>query len=177
MLQIFTEVSRLAVPLLFLTVITQGMRRGTAVYEVFVSGAKNGLRTTARLVPNLLAMLVAIQVFRLSGALDLVLAALRPLASLFAVPEEVLPLMLVRPLSGSASLGILAQLYAEYGPDSLIGRMASAVMGTTETTFYVLTVYTGAVGIQRIRHALTASLIADLVGFAAAVFITLVVFR
>ncbi len=177
MLNVLTEVSRLAVPVMFLSIVTLGIRAGVAVYEAFVTGAKSGLYTTARLIPNLIAMLVAVQIFRLSGALELVIAALRPVTSFFAIPEEVLPLMLVRPLSGSGALGIMAQLFAEHGPDSLVGRLASAIMGTTETTFYVLTVYTGAVGIKRIRHTLVTSLLTDLVGFIAAVFITFVMFR
>lgn len=176
MLHTLTQVSRLAVPLTFLTIISLGIRSKVAVYEAFVTGAKAGLYTAFRLVPNIIAMLVAVQIFRLSGALELVITALRPVTSLFGVPEEVLPLMLVRPLSGSGALGVMAQLFADYGPDSFVGRLASAVMGTTETTFYVLTVYTGAVGIKRIRHTLTVSLLTDLVGFIAAVFITFALF-
>ncbi|NLM40365.1 MAG: spore maturation protein [Firmicutes bacterium] len=176
MLNILTQISRWAIPVMFFGIVFVGLIKKIAVYEAFVSGAKNGFYTTARLAPNLLAMLVAIQIFRVSGALEIVIGMLRPITSLFRIPEEVLPLALMRPLSGSGSLGLMVQLFEEYGPDSLIGRLASAIMGSSETTFYVLTVYTGAVGIKRTRHCLAASLISDLVGFAAAVFIVFTVF-
>ena len=176
MLNVLTQISRFAIPAIFLMVVSLGIQGRVAVYEAFVAGAKNSLFTTARILPNLVAMLVAVQIFRLSGALELVTTILRPVTSFFAIPEEIIPLVLVRPLSGSGALGVLAQLFADYGPDSLIGRMASAIMGTTETTFYVLTVYTGAVGIKQIRHTLVTSLLTDLIGFIAAIFITFAVF-
>lgn len=176
MLNVLTQVSRWAIPVMFFGIVFMGLARRIAVYEAFISGAKNGFYTTARLVPNLLAMLVAIQIFRTSGALDIIIALLRPITGLFNIPEEVLPLALMRPLSGSGSLGLMVQLFADHGPDSLIGRLGSAIMGSTETTFYVLTVYTGAVGIKRTRHFLAASVLSDLIGFAAAVFIVSAIF-
>lgn len=177
MLEVLTYISRFAIPVMFFGIVLLGTSRKVAIYEAFTNGAKNGLYTTARLIPNLIAMLVAVQIFRLSGALDIVIAALSPLTRLFGIPEEVIPLALVRPLSGSGSLGIMVQLFADHGPDSLIGRLASAIMGSSETTFYVLTVYTGAVGIRNFRHSLAASLFSDIIGFIAAVFIVFALFR
>ncbi|MGQ9778809.1 MAG: spore maturation protein [Bacillota bacterium] len=160
--------SRWAIPLLLLTVPLLGLLRRLPLYQTFIAGAKEGLLTGINLTPYLLAMLVAVGLFRSTGGIDLLVRALHPLLRPFGIPAEVIPLALVRPLSGSGALGVLADLFAVHGPDSPLGRLASVVYGSTETTFYVLTVYLGSVGIRRLRHTWLAGLAADLAAFITA---------
>ena len=141
------------------------------VYETFVEGAKDGFTIAVRIIPYLVAILVAIGMFRASGALDLLLNFLSPVLTLIGFPPENLPLALMRPLSGSGSLGLLTDLINVHGPDSLIAKIGATMFGSTETTFYVLAVYFGSVGIRKTRHALVAGLFADAVGVLSAVYI------
>lgn len=160
-----------AIPLILVTIPLMAYLRGVKVYEVFCEGAREGFETAIRILPYLVAMFVAIGVFRSSNAFDALLGLLAPIGQFLLIPTEVLPLALLRPLSGSGALGMLADLLKEYGPDSMIGLIASTMQGSTETTFYVLTVYFGAVGVTRARHAVTVGLIADFAGFLAAILI------
>ena len=146
------------------------------VYEAFIEGAKEGFAVAVRIIPYLVAILSVIGAFRKSGAMDMLAQWLGPLTEKIGVPAATIPLMLVRPLSGGASRGILADILTTYGADTYIGRVASVMSGCTETTFYVLAVYCGAVGVSRYRQALATGIIADLSGFAAAVIVTLLVF-
>jgi len=136
-----------------------------------VEGAKEGFTIAVRIIPYLVAILVAIGMLRASGALEWILVGLKPLLSLIGFPPENLPLALMRPLSGSGSFGLLADLVNEYGTDSLQAKIGATMYGSTETTFYVLAVYFGAVGIRKTRHAVVAGLIADITGVLAAVYI------
>ena len=145
-----------------------GFARGVRVYESAVAGAKEGLQVAVRILPFLVVILVAVAMFRASGALDLLVAAVSPLTNALGVPGEVLPMALLRPLSGSGSLGIMSEILTTHGPDSFIGQLTSTLMGSTETTFYVMAVYFGAVQIRRTRHAIAAGLTADAVGIIAA---------
>lgn len=165
-----------AIPLLFIVFLGWGFVRKVKVYEVFVEGAKEGFTTAVRIIPYLVAMLAAIGIFRASGALELLTAALAPVTALIGMPPETLPMALMRPLSGSGSLGIMTELMKVHGPDSLIGVMASTMYGSSETTFYVLAVYFGAVGVKNTRHALPVGLIADIAGMLAAVWIVNLLF-
>ena len=140
------------------------------VYESFVVGAKDGFTIAVRIIPYLVAILVAVGMFRASGALDLLLLALTPVLNFVGFPPENLPLALMRPLSGSGSLGLLTDLINEHGVDSLYAKIGATMYGSSETTFYVLAVYFGSVGITRCRHALIAGLTADAMGAIAAVF-------
>jgi spore maturation protein B len=140
------------------------------VYEVFVEGAKDGFHIAVRIIPYLVAILVAVGMFRASGALDLLLNFLSPVLTFVGFPPENLPLALMRPLSGSGSLGLLTDLVNEHGADSLYSKIGATMFGSSETTFYVLAVYFGSVGITRSRHALIAGLTADAVGAISAVF-------
>ncbi|GFN30601.1 spore maturation protein B [Paenibacillus curdlanolyticus] len=146
------------------------------VYETFVEGAKEGFGTAIGIIPHIVGMMVAISMFRASGAMDMMLAAFKPLLNLLHVPAEVLPLGLLRPLTGAGSLAYTTDLIRTYGPDSLIGRIASTIQGSTDTTLYVITVYFGAVGIRRSRYALKVGLFSDLVGFAASIAVCLIMF-
>ena len=155
-----------------------GAARKVRVYEVFVDGAKDGFLVAVRIIPYLVAILVAVGMFRASGALDVMVAAISPVTTLFGLPGEALPMALLRPLSGSGAYGVLASIINDpaVGPDSYVGYLVSTFQGSTETTFYVIAVYFGAVQIKRIRHALWAGLTADAAGIIAAVLICSLLF-
>ena len=138
------------------------------VYSSLVQGAGEGLSTLVRIVPSLVGLMTAVYMLRASGALELAALALAPLLERVGLDPELLPLMLVRPISGSAALGVGAELISTYGPDSQLGRTAAVMLGSTETTFYTIAVYFGAVGITRTRYAVPAALCAHLTGFLAA---------
>lgn len=139
------------------------------VFDAFIEGAKQGFETSIRIIPYLIAMMVAIAMLRASGFFELLYAYLAPLLSAIGMPSELLPLALIRPFSGSAATGIMAELIHEHGGNSFIAKTAATMMGSTETTFYVVAVYFGAIGIRRTRHAVPAGLLADLAGILAAV--------
>ena len=153
-----------------------GWSRGVAVYEALVEGAKEGFNVAVRIIPFLVAILVAVGMFRASGGMEIVGDVFGPVTALIGMPAEALPMAIIRPLSGSGALGVMAEAMDAYGPDSLIGYMVSTFQGSTETTFYVLAVYFGAVGVKRTRHALPACLLADTAGILAAVFIVNLLF-
>lgn len=150
--------------------------RKVPVYESFVEGAKDGFGTAVELIPHLVGMMTAISMFRASGAMDILLNAVKPLFEWMGVPTEVVPLGLLRPITGAGSLAFTTDLIQQFGPDSMIGRIASTIQGSTDTTLYVLTVYFGAVGIRRTRYALKVGLFSDLVGFIAAIVICMLIF-
>lgn len=166
------------IPGIMVTLLGFGAVKRVAVYEVFVEGAKDGFQVALRIIPYLVAILVAVGMFRASGALDLLVQPLGAVTNHFGLPAEALPMALLRPLSGSGAYGILASIINDpnIGPDSYTGYLVSTFQGSTETTFYVLAVYFGAVQIRRIRHALAAALTADVAGITAAVIICLILF-
>lgn len=169
--QISEQLSRWAIPMILLLVPLIGYLRGVKVYESFVEGAAEGFSTAVRIMPFLVAMMVAINVFRASGAMDVLIGVLRPVLETFNIPPELAPLAIMRPLSGSGSLGITTELLNTYGPDSLIGRTASTVLGSTDTTFYILTVYFGAIGVKNPRYSVVVGLIGDMIGFLGSIYI------
>ena len=155
------------VPLTIFGVALYGAARRVDVYGALAQGAGSGLETLVRIVPALVGLMTAVYMLRASGALELAAGALAPLMERVGLSPELLPLMLVRPISGSAALGVGAELISAYGPDSRLGRTAAVMLGSTETTFYTVAVYFGAVGITRTRYAVPAALCADLTGFLA----------
>jgi len=169
-------VSALAIPILILVFIGYGALKKVSVYERFVEGAKEGFKIAVKIIPYLVAMLVAIGIFRAGGAMDWLIYILSPVTNLIGMPADALPMALMRPLSGSGSLGIMAENISVYGPDSFIGILVSTFFGSTETTFYVLAVYFGAVNIRNTRHALPVGLIADVAGILGALFIVRLLF-
>ncbi len=177
MLALLDTVSRWAIPFLLLAVPVYGFLKRLPVYETFVEGAEEGFYTAVKIIPFLVGMLVAISVFRASGAMDYAIQAMMPLMQKLGAPAEVMPLAMMRPLSGSGALGLATELIKLYGPDSLIGRMASVMQGTTDTTFFVLTVYFGSVGIKRYRYALLTGLSADITGLIASIYVCNLLFR
>ena len=158
----------MVVPLTLAGVALYAAGRRVDVYSALVQGAGTGLETLVRIAPSLVGLLTAVYMLRASGALDLLAEALAPALERLGLPAELLPLMLVRPVSGSAALGVGAELIETYGPDSTLGRTAAVMLGSTETTFYTIAVYFGAAGISRTRYAVPAALCADLTGFLAA---------
>lgn len=169
-------VSDWAIPFLLFIIPILAIIKKIKVYEAFVDGAKEGFEIAVMIIPYLVAILVAIGMFRASGALEMITKVLSPLTNAIGMPAEVFPAAIMRPLSGSGTLGIVTELMQTHGPDSFIGRLASTIYGSTETTFYVIAVYFGAVNIKKTRHAVAAGLIADVVGIGAAVFICHAVF-
>lgn len=168
--------SILAIPVIIFSFLGYGYAKKVKVYEKFVEGAKEGFNVGVKIIPYLVAMLVAIAMFRSSGALDVLTWILKPVTNLIGMPSEVLPMAMMRPLSGSGSLGVMTELMNTHGVDSLIGFIASTMFGSTETTFYVVAVYFGAVNIRRTRYALPAGLLADTAGLITAVLICRLLF-
>lgn len=171
-----TAVSAWAVPVMIGTILLAAVLKRLPVYEEFVEGAKEGFQVGLRIIPFLVAMLVAMGMFRASGAIDVLKAVAAPLLGAIGFPPDLLPMALMRPLSGSGAQGILADIVKTFGPDSLLGRQAATMVGCSETTFYVLAVYFGSVAVTRTRHAVFAGLLADAAGFITAVWICRLVF-
>ncbi|MBE6184615.1 spore maturation protein [Heyndrickxia ginsengihumi] len=175
-MQWISMISIWMIPIIIAFILLYSIWKKIPAYEVFVEGGKEGIKIAISIIPFLLGMLVAITVFRASGALDYFVGFLKPLLKIFGIPSEVVPLAIIRPISGNAALGLLSDLIATHGPDSLIGRMASVIQGSTDTTLYVLTVYFGAVGIKKMGDALKVGLLADLVGILTAICIVVWMF-
>ncbi|MGJ9384873.1 spore maturation protein [Salipaludibacillus neizhouensis] len=171
-----TNFSIWIIPSIILLILLTATWKKVATYEMFVEGAKEGVEMSFGIIPYLVGMLVSIKVFRESGAMDFIIETLSPVLSMFYIPAEILPLALIRPLSGNGALGMTSDLIATYGPDSFIGRLASTMQGSTDTTFYVLTVYFGAVGIKKMGDALKVGLAADVIGIIASIIIVRLVF-
>lgn len=176
MLDWINLLSAWAIPVMIAFIPLYASFKKVPVYESFVDGAKDGFSTAIGIIPHLVGMMVAISVFRASGALEFFTGWLSPLLSRLSVPSEVLPLGILRPLTGTGSLAFTTDLIKTYGPDSMIGRMASTIQGSTDTTLYVLTVYFGAVGIRNGRYALKVGLFSDIIGFIAAIAVCLLLF-
>jgi len=163
-------------PGLIAAIVLYGWARGVKVYSSLVEGAKEGFEVALRIIPYLVAILVMVGLFRASGGVELLVALAGPLTERIGMPAEALPMAVLRPLSGSGAYGIMAELMRTHGPDSFIGYLVSTIQGSTETTFYVLAVYFGAVGVRKTRHALPACLLADAAGILAAVLIVNLLF-
>ncbi|MPM42689.1 Spore maturation protein B [bioreactor metagenome] len=153
-----------------------GLLNRVDVYDALICGAKDGLGVLMRILPALVGLLTAVYMLRASGALELLGGALAPVLELLGTPPETIALLLVRPISGSAALGVGAELINTYGPDSEVGRTAAVMLGSTETTFYTIAVYFGAAGIVKTRYAIPAALFADLAAFLAAAWAVRVIF-
>ena len=155
----------LLIPAIIAGVSIYGMAKGVDVYGALLQGAAEGLQILLSILPALVTLLTAVAMLRASGAMELLAAVLAPVTDRLGIPAETVPLMLVRPISGSAALGVGSELINAYGPDSSVGRTAAVMLGSTETTFYTIAVYFGAAGIRRTRYAVPAALCADLAGF------------
>ena len=158
-----------AIPIVILIIIIYGLFEKKKVYDIFLDGAKDGIKIVLRLFPTLIGIFVAVGVLRTSGILDLIVKFVSPITNLLNIPSEIMPLALLRPISGSASLAVATDILEQYGVDTSIGLIASTIMGSTETTLYTIAIYTGIVKIKKIRFVLIAALIGDFVGMIASV--------
>ena len=170
-MDIVQEFSRWAVPLLLFAVLIYAAAKRVKVYECFVEGAREGFSLAVRIIPYLVAMMMAVSIFKNAGCMELFARACGGIFVNLHIPPEILPLAIMRPFSGGGALGVAAELLNAYGPDSFIGRLASTMQGSTDTTFFILTVYFGSVGIKKYRYSLAVGLFADISTFAASVYI------
>jgi spore maturation protein B len=176
MLTLLNIVSVMIIPILITMILVHGFIKKINIYEAFVEGAGEGFRTAIRIMPYMIAIFLAIGIFRESGALSLFTKLLSPITNLVGIPQEVVPLVIMRPISGSGALGIVSDIVQTYGADSFIGRVASTMMGSAETIFYTMAVYFGAVAIRNTRHTLGAALISHLAAVIASVVVCSVLF-
>lgn len=174
--EIVGVLSFFVIPLMLVGFPLYGLYKRVPVYESFVTGAKEGFEVAVRIIPYLVAILFAIGMFRASGAMDALATALNPFLAFIGFPAEVLPMAIIRPLTGSGSAGLVVDMISQYGEDSIFVKMAATMFGSTETTFYVIAVYFGAVNIRRVRHALPAGLIADFTAMIIAVWVVRLLF-
>lgn len=171
-----TTVSIWMIPCFLLFVLLIASIKRLPTYELFVEGGKEGIQMAFSLLPFLVGMIVSIAILRSSGALEAFIELITPLLVLFGIPPEILPLAIVRPISGTAALGMTAELTQTFGPDSFIGRLAATMQGSTDTTLYILTIYFGAVGIKKMRYALKVGLLSDLVAIITSIIVVKLVF-
>ena len=169
MTKLLNLISLWALPVILLTVLTLGIFKKVPIYEEFTEGAKDGFKVSVKIIPYIVAIIVGISMLRASGAIEMLATFLAPILTKFNIPADTLPLMIVRSLSGSGALGIFSDIANNLGPDSYATKLSAIMLGSSETTFYVLAVYFGAVGISKIRYALIVGLLADLVGIIAAI--------
>ncbi|SES81486.1 spore maturation protein B [Oceanobacillus limi] len=175
-MSIITAVSTWIIPCFILLVLLVATWRKIPAYELFVEGGKEGVKMAFSLLPFLVGMIVSISILRSSGALEAFINLISPLLTLIGIPPDIVPLALVRPISGNAALGMTTELIETHGPDSFIGRLASTMQGSTDTTLYILTVYFGAIGIRKMGYALKVGLLADIVGIIASIIVVSLVF-
>jgi spore maturation protein B len=176
MLILLHIVSIMIIPILITMILIHGFIKKVNIYEAFVEGAGEGFKTAVRIMPYMIAIFLAIGIFRESGALSLFTKLLSPITNVLGIPQEVVPLVIMRPISGSGALGIVRDIVHNYGPDSFIGRVASTMMGSAETIFYTMAVYFGAVAIRNTRHTLSAALISHLAAVIASVVVCSILF-
>ena len=168
--------SSFILPTIVLVIIVHALIKKTNVYDSFVEGAKESFDMIIKMFPSLLAMIFGVNIFIKSGILNGVLSLFDPILNIFHIPSSIIPMAIVRPISGSSSLAILNNIFTSFSPDSYIGRLASIMQGSTDTTFYILTLYFGSVGIKKIKYAMWAGLAADLAGMTAALILTNLLF-
>jgi len=176
MIGILKILSIAIIPAMMSIILLHGYINKVNLYDAFVEGAKEGFQSALRIMPYLIAIFIAIGIFKRSGALNILVNIISPIAKLVGVPKEVIPLAIMRPISGSGALGVVNEIITEYGPDSFVGRVASTMMGSSETIFYTMAVYFGVVGIKDSRHTLPAALLSHVASIIASVFICNIVF-
>lgn len=166
------QITNMVIPLIVLFIIAYGLKNKVNVYDSFIEGACESFSMIRHIFPCLLAMILGVNIFIKSGLIDLLYNFIRPLFLFIKVPIEVFPMIIMRPISGTSTLAILNSIFDTLGPDSYSGRLGSVIQGATDTTFYVITLYFGSIGVKKIRYAMFAGLFADLVGITSAIIIT-----
>ena len=175
-MQIVKIISQCAVPLMIGSIIVFGILKNVNVYTAFLDGAKEGLKIGVNIIPPILALLVALGMFKTSGALEILIKLISPITNFLKIPAEILPFAVMRPVSGGASLAMATDIFKSYGPDSFVGRAVSVMMGSTETTFYTLAVYFGCVKAKNTRHTLKCALFGDVVSLILSIWICRIFF-
>ena len=170
-MKIVEYISSSAIPIIILIIVIYGILEKIKVFDNFIDGAREGLKIVKKIFPTLLGVFLAVGALRSSGVLDLIIKIIFPITNILNIPQEIMPLAIVRPISGSASMAVATDIMKNYGVDSKIGLIASTIMGSTETTLYTIAIYTSCVEVKKIRFVLTAALIADIVGMTTAVVI------
>lgn len=169
MQSVMNIISLWALPFIILLILTMGLVKKVPIYEVFTDGAKDGFKVAVNIIPYLVAIIVAISMFRASGIIEMIQQAFSGILMQLHIPADIIPVMIVRSLSGSAALGVFSDIANNLGPDDYATKLAAVMVGSSETTFYVLAVYFGAVGISKLRYALVVGLLADFIGIVAAI--------
>jgi spore maturation protein B len=175
-MNIIRRLADFAIPFTFLLILIIGLYKEIKVFDTFMEGAKEGIETVLRIMPSMIGLFLAIGVFRASGAMELTIYILKPITTILGLPSEVLPLILIRPISGSASLALTSDIVNKYGPDSFLGRLASTIMGSTETILYSLTIYCSSIGIKNIKYTLIVALIVNIIGIMMSVWVCKLIF-
>lgn len=152
-------------PLVVTVIVLFAIVKGVKIFDCFIEGARDGLKTVKNILPSIMGLVVAVSMLKASGGLDIIVKFLSPLSGITGIPEEIMPLAVLNPISGGGALSMYEMILKDYGPDSYLGRVASVMMGATETTFYAIAVYYGSVGIKKTRHTVMAGLIADFTSF------------
>lgn len=169
-------ISNLIIPLMVLLIVIYGLYKNNNIYDSFTEGAKESIPMILSMFTSLLGMMLGINIFLKSGFLNFLLNFIKPIFEMLKIPVEILPMALMRPISGSSALAILNNIMSNFGPDSLIGIMASCIQGSTDTTFYVLTLYFGSIGIKKIRYSLKVGLLADFIGIVTSIIVVKILF-
>ena len=159
------DLSNYILPTIVVLIVIYGGFKGVDVFNVFIDGAKSGFKTVFNIIPSLIALLLSINLLKASGGLDVLLSLLSPIGDFLGIPRDIIPLTILSPISGSGSLGVYEGILKDFGPDSFIGRCASVMMGSTETTFYTLALYYGSIGVKKTRHTVPSALCADFTSF------------
>lgn len=175
-MKIINYISIIAMPLVILIIVSRGLKERISVFDVFLKGARDGIEITIKIFPTLVGLFVAIGLLRSSGILDFITKLISPILTLFQFPGEIVPLALLRPISGSASMAVATDIMAQNGVDSFVGVVASVIMGATETTLYTIAVYSSSVRIKNTRKILIASLMADIIGVIVSIIICKFIF-
>lgn len=170
-MKIINFISAAAIPIIIVLIIVYGLKEKKKVFDIFLDGAKEGIEIVVQLFPTLLGIFLAIGLLRNSGILDFIIQIISPVTNFLKIPSQILPLAMLRPISGSASMGVAVDIMEKYGVDSMIGTIASTIMGSTETTFYTIAIYTACIKVKKIRFVLAAALLADLAGIVSSVII------
>lgn len=176
MFKVLSMISVLSIPIMITIILVHGYIKGINIYDAFVEGAQEGFKVSIKIMPYLIAIFIAIGILRGSGALEILTSLLRKPCEKVGIPAELLPLIIMKPISGSGSLAIVKDILTHNGPDSFIGRAASTMMGSSETIFYTMAVYFGAVGITKTRHTLSCAMIAHIAGVIATIYVCRIVF-
>ncbi len=170
-MQIVNYLSASAIPIIILIIIFYGIKEKKKIFDIFLEGAKEGIKIVINLFPTLIGIFLAVGALRNSGILDFIINLISPITNLLKIPSQILPLAMLRPISGSASMGVAVDIMQKYGTDTTIGMITSVIMGSTETTFYTIAIYTACIKVKKIRFVLLAALLADLAGMIASVII------